>query len=85
MARQRVHRAPAAILNYECVHLHAFEVGSELRIGLISWIAHYNGQRPHSALAGRTPDGAYHNAPTPLGPGLTPDPMANSNTVNLAA
>ncbi|MFT9159652.1 MAG: IS3 family transposase [Acetobacter sp.] len=72
-------------LKYECVYLHAFEVGSELRVGLISWIAHYNGQRPHSALAGRTPDGAYHNAPTPLGPGLTPDPMANSNTVNLAA
>ncbi|WP_157870992.1 IS3 family transposase [Gluconacetobacter diazotrophicus] len=72
-------------LKYECVYLHAFETGSELRAGLISWIAHYNGQRPHSALAGRTPDEAYHNAPAPLGPGLTPDPMANSNTVNLAA
>ena len=72
-------------LKYECVYLQAFETGSELRAGLISWIAHYNGQRPHSALAGRTPDEAYHNTPRPLGPGLTPDRMANSNTVNLAA
>jgi len=46
-------------LKYECVYLHAFETGSELRAGLTRWIGYYNGQRPHSALAGRTPDGAY--------------------------
>ena len=48
---QRLHRT--------CVDLHAFETGSELRAGLTRWIGYYNGQRPHSALAGRTPDEAY--------------------------
>jgi putative transposase len=46
-------------LKYECIYLHAFETGSELRAGLTRWIGYYNGQRPHSALAGRTPDEAY--------------------------
>ncbi|WP_264806505.1 integrase core domain-containing protein, partial [Acetobacter estunensis] len=63
----------------------AFETGSELRAGLGRWIAHYNERRPHTALAGRTPDEAYHNVPTPSGPGLTPDQMANSNAVRRAA
>ncbi|GEL52863.1 hypothetical protein ABO01nite_08700 [Asaia bogorensis NBRC 16594] len=46
---------------------------------------HRSHHRQRSALAERTPDEACHNAPTPLGPGLTLDPMANSNTANLAA
>ena len=46
-------------LKYECVYLHAFETGSELRAGLGRWIAYYNTQRPHSGLAGRTPAEAY--------------------------
>jgi putative transposase len=46
-------------LKYECVYLHAFETGSELRAGLSKWIGYYNAGRPHSALAGRTPDEAY--------------------------
>ena len=46
-------------LKYECVYLHAFETGSELRAGLSRWITYYNARRPHSALAGRTPDEAY--------------------------
>jgi putative transposase len=46
-------------LKYECVYLHAFETGSELRAGLSRWIGYYNARRPHSALAGRTPDEAY--------------------------
>lgn len=56
-------------LKYECVYLHAFETGLELRAGLTAWIAHYNVKRPHSALGGQTPNEAYHDAPTPLGPG----------------
>ncbi|WP_100225176.1 MULTISPECIES: IS3 family transposase [Gluconobacter] len=72
-------------LKYECVYLHAFETGSELRVGLTKWITHYNGQRPHAALAGRTPDEAYHDVPTPSGPGLTPDQRANSSAVRMAA
>jgi putative transposase len=46
-------------LKYECVYLHAFETGSELRTGLADWIGYYNARRPHSILAGRTPDEAY--------------------------
>jgi putative transposase len=46
-------------LKYECVYLHAFETGSELRAGLGRWITYYNTQRPHSGLAGRTPAEAY--------------------------
>jgi putative transposase len=46
-------------LKYECVYLHAFETGSEVRAGLSKWIGYYNAERPHSALAGRTPNEAY--------------------------
>ena len=41
------------------VYLHAFETGSELRAGLARWIGYYNTRRPHSTLAGRTPDEVY--------------------------
>ena len=46
-------------LKYECIYLNAFETGSELRAGLSKWISYYNARRPHSTLAGRTPDEAY--------------------------
>ena len=46
-------------LKYECIYLHAFETGSELRAGLSNWIGDYNTRRPHSGLDGRTPDEAY--------------------------
>ena len=46
-------------LKYECVYLHAFETGSELRAGLARRVGYYNAERPHSAFAGRTPDEAY--------------------------
>ncbi len=46
-------------LKYECVYLHAFETGSELRAGLSKWIGYYNTRRPHSSLGGGTPDEAY--------------------------
>jgi len=46
-------------LKYECVYLHAFETGSELRAGLARWITYYNTLRPHSGLAGQTPSEAY--------------------------
>ncbi len=46
-------------LKYECVYLHAFETGSELRAGLTRRIGYYNARRPHSTLGGRTPDEAY--------------------------
>ena len=46
-------------LKYECVYLHAFETGSELRAGLSRWMDYYNTRRPHSTLEARTPDEAY--------------------------
>ena len=46
-------------LKYECIYLHAFETGSELRAGLSRWISYHNARRPHSTLAGRTPNEAY--------------------------
>ncbi len=47
---------------YECVYLHAFETGSELRAGFGRWISCYNTARPHSAHGGKTPDKAYGTA-----------------------
>jgi len=46
-------------LKYECVFLNAFETGSEARMGIGRWIGYYNADRPHSALAGRTPNELY--------------------------
>ena len=72
-------------MKYECVYLHAFETGSKLRTGLTKWIGRYNIQRPHSALAGRTPDEAYYkNGLTPV-PGLTPAPASIGTTGKMAA
>jgi len=63
-------------IKYECVYLHAFESGSELRQGLARWVSYYNTDRPHSALAGQTPDERYHQiAPTPH-PGHAPDAVS---------
>ena len=47
-------------LKYECVHLQAFETGLALHAGLLRRIVRYNTRRPHSSLAGRTPDEAYN-------------------------
>ena len=60
-------------LKYECVYLHAFETGSELRTGLARWITYYNGQRPHSRLGGRTPDEVYGRIEATPYPGHAPD------------
>ena len=37
-------------LKYECVYLHAFETGSELRTGLTRWIGHYNCASEHPSV-----------------------------------
>jgi len=69
-------------MKYECVYLHAFETGRELHAGLSRYVRHYNFSRPHSSLAGRTPDEAYHQITPPLSPGLVPETAAD---VKLAA
>jgi putative transposase len=40
-------------LKYECVHLHAWETGSQARIDVGRWISLYNHQRPHNAHGGQ--------------------------------
>ena len=59
-------------LKYECVYLHAFETGSEVRQGLDRWINQYNERRPHSKLDDKTPDEAYWQKPRP---GYTGQPI----------
>lgn len=50
-------------LKYECIYLHAYEKGSEVRKGIEKWIRRYNEERPHSSLDDRTPHEAYWNLP----------------------
>ena len=61
-------------LKYECVYLHAFETGSELRAGLTRWIGYYNA-RP-AALGAR-------RAGRPTRP--MPRPGWSKETARLAA
>lgn len=42
-------------LKHEDVYLKGYADGREAHAGIASWIAFYNGQRPHQALGGRTP------------------------------
>jgi putative transposase len=46
-------------LKYECVYLHAFDSPREAKDRIGAWMRYYNQERPHSALADRTPDEAY--------------------------
>ena len=57
-------------LKYECIYLHAFETGSEARVGIGRWIGYYNADRPHSALGGLTPEEAYARQAGPSEPVL---------------
>jgi len=42
-------------LKYEDIYLKGYADGREARAGIASWIAFYNGRRPHQALSNRTP------------------------------
>ncbi len=46
-------------LKYEAVHLHELTDGFHAEHVIGEWIAFYNSERPHSALAGSTPAEAY--------------------------
>jgi putative transposase len=49
-------------VKYECVYLHAFETGSELRAGLGRWFTYYNHQ-PHSPLPAEPRQGIWAHRP----------------------
>jgi len=46
-------------IKYEEVYLRAYEHMRDARRHLMTYLAFYNGRRPHSSLADRTPDAAY--------------------------
>jgi len=53
-------------LKYECVYLHAFETGSEVRAGIGKWLSYSNSERPHSAHSILPPDEAYVSKTEPM-------------------
>ncbi len=50
-------------LKYEAVYLHELSDGFVAERVIGDWIAFYNSERPHSAMAGRTPAEAYAQQP----------------------
>ena len=53
-------------IKYEEIYLHAYSSVPEARAGIGKYIKFYNQRRPHSSLAGMTPDQAYFNQPKPI-------------------
>ncbi len=50
-------------VKYEEVYLHAYESVAAARTGLTRYFQFYNSRRPHSSLAGQTPDQVYFQQP----------------------
>ncbi len=50
-------------VKYEEVYLRAYDSVSDARASIGRYLGFYNGGRPHSSLAGSTPDRAYFNRP----------------------
>jgi putative transposase len=55
-------------LKYECVYLNPADHGYQIKPLITSWIDHYNRERPHSALGGRTPREVYESKPLDIHP-----------------
>jgi len=53
-------------IKYEEIYLNAYSNVPEARAGIGKYIKFYNQRRPHSSLAGKTPDQAYCNQPKPI-------------------
>ncbi len=53
-------------IKYEEIYLRAYSNVPEARDGIGRYIAFYNHRRPHSSLAGQTPDQAYISKPQPI-------------------
>ena len=50
-------------VKYEEVYLHAYASVSAARAGIDRYFQFYNSRRPHSSLAGQTPDQVYFHSP----------------------
>jgi len=46
-------------LKYECLFLHDWFSGAQVRTGFADWFQFYNAERPHHGLDGLTPDEVY--------------------------
>ena len=66
-------------LKYEAVYLHELTDGFQAQRVIDTWISFYNTQRPHSALAGRTPAEVWsHHTPVRMGgSGYAADPASS--------
>ena len=53
-------------VKYEEVYLRAYDNVADARANLAKYLTFYNTKRPHQALDGNTPDGAYFNPPQPI-------------------
>jgi len=51
-------------VKYEEVYLRAYAGVAQARASIGQYLSFYNGKRPHSSLAGKTPDQAYTTVPT---------------------
>ena len=54
-------------LKYEDIYLKGYADGREAKAGIASWMAFYNHQRPHQALANRTPMMVWRDGAGALG------------------
>lgn len=60
-------------VKYEEVYLYDYACPRDVRHGITRYLARYNGQRPHQALAYQTPVSVYF-APPPMTPGASGGP-----------
>ena len=60
-------------VTYEEVYLYDYACPRDVRQGITRYLARYNGQRPHQALAYQTPVSVYF-APPPVAPGASGGP-----------
>ena len=47
-------------IKYECIYLQEFDNVYQLRKVIANWLEFYNKNRPHSTLAGLTPEDVYY-------------------------
>ena len=60
-------------LKHEDIYLKGYADGREAKAGIASWIAFYNGRRPHQGLGNRTPMTAWREGITGASNGTAVD------------